>query len=57
MAADQAIATALDIAVGAPCLVVERRTWNAEHPVTQVRFVYAAESHELVARFAPSQGT
>ena len=57
MAADQAIATALDIAVGAPCLVVERRTWNAEHPVTQVRFVYAAESHELVARFAPSKGT
>ncbi|WP_054312948.1 histidine utilization repressor [Mesorhizobium sp. 1M-11] len=56
MAADEDVASALDIGVGSPCLVVERRTWNAERPVTQVRFVYAAESHELVARFAPSQG-
>ncbi|TPJ27988.1 histidine utilization repressor [Mesorhizobium sp. B2-7-2] len=56
MAADETIADALDIDVGAPCLVVERRTWSAEHPVTHVRFVYPAESHTLVARFTPSQG-
>ncbi|WP_287151563.1 UTRA domain-containing protein, partial [Mesorhizobium sp.] len=56
VAADKHIAAALDIAVGAPCLVVERRTWSAEHPVTHVRFTYAAESHTLVARFTPSQG-
>lgn len=56
VAADRHIAAALDIAVGAPCLVVERRTWSAEHPVTHVRFTYAAESHTLVARFTPSQG-
>ncbi|RUU49493.1 histidine utilization repressor [Mesorhizobium sp. M2C.T.Ca.TU.002.02.1.1] len=56
MAADEAIADALDIDPGAPCLVVERRTWSAEHPVTHVRFVYPAESHTLVARFTPSQG-
>jgi GntR family histidine utilization transcriptional repressor len=56
VAADKHIAEALDIAAGAPCLVVERRTWSAEHPVTQVRFTYAAESHTLVARFRPSQG-
>jgi 16S rRNA (cytosine1402-N4)-methyltransferase len=37
-------------------LVVERRTWSAEHPVTHVRFIYPAESHTLVARFTPSQG-
>lgn len=56
MAADEAVADALDIDQGAPCLVVERRTWSAEHPVTHVRFIYPAESHTLVARFTPSQG-
>ncbi|KQU79570.1 histidine utilization repressor [Mesorhizobium sp. Root102] len=56
VAADRHIAVALDIAAGAPCLVVERRTWSADHPVTHVRFTYAAESHTLVARFRPSQG-
>ena len=56
MAADEHIADALDIDPGAPCLVVERRTWSADHPVTHVRFVYPAESHTLVARFTPSQG-
>jgi GntR family histidine utilization transcriptional repressor len=56
VAADRHIAAALDIEAGAPCLVVERRTWGAEHPVTHVRFTYAAESHTLVARFTPSQG-
>ncbi|MGX7872380.1 histidine utilization repressor [Mesorhizobium sp. ORM6] len=56
MAADQTVADALDIDPGAPCLVVERRTWSAERPVTHVRFIYPAESHTLVARFTPSQG-
>jgi GntR family histidine utilization transcriptional repressor len=54
-AADAAVAAALGIAEGSPCLVVERRTWSAEHPVTHVRFTYAADSHALVARFTPSQ--
>ncbi|UDL91264.1 histidine utilization repressor [Mesorhizobium sp. PAMC28654] len=54
-AADKRIAAALDIEAGAPCLVVERRTWSADHPVTHVRFTYAAGSHTLVARFTPSQ--
>lgn len=56
VATDRHIAAALDIEAGAPCLVVERRTWSADHPVTHVRFTYAAESHTLVARFRPSQG-
>ncbi|RWN10662.1 histidine utilization repressor [Mesorhizobium sp.] len=56
MASDETIADTLDIDPGAPCLVVERRTWSAEHPVTHVRFIYPAESHTLVARFTPSQG-
>lgn len=55
-AADAHVANALDIETAAPCLVVERRTWSAERPVTHVRFTYAGDSHTLVARFTPSQG-
>ncbi|WP_421913566.1 histidine utilization repressor [Mesorhizobium sp.] len=54
--ADARVASALDILAGAPCLVVERRTWSAEYPVTHVRFTYAAGNHALVARFTPSRG-
>ena len=39
---------------GSPCLVVERRTWSADQPVTLVTLTYAGDSHALVARFAPS---
>lgn len=52
--ADAKTADALDIAKGAPCLVVERRTWSADFPVTHVRFTYPAESHAVVARFEPT---
>jgi len=48
-------ATLLALAAGTACLVVERRTWKAEEPVTFVRFTYPGEVHELVARFAPAQ--
>lgn len=54
-AADRIVAKALDMPKGGPCLVVERRTWSAGKPITQVRLTYAAESHALVARFAPSR--
>ncbi len=54
-AARGAIATALDVAEGTPCLIVERRTWSGESPVTQVRMTYPGEAHELVARFTPGQ--
>ena len=47
-------AAALDIAEGSPCLVVERRTWSTDQPVTLVTLTYAGDSHALVARFAPS---
>jgi GntR family histidine utilization transcriptional repressor len=53
--ADRAIAAALGLAEGAPCLVIERRTWRASEPVTYVKLTYPADAHELVARFAPSQ--
>lgn len=49
------VARALKVAEGAPCLVVERRTWGGEAPVTQVRMTYPGEAHEFVARFTPGQ--
>jgi GntR family histidine utilization transcriptional repressor len=49
------IARVLKVADGTPCLVVERRTWGGEAPVTQVRMTYPGEAHELVARFTPGQ--
>ena len=53
--ADRKTASVLGLADGAPCLVVERRTWLAGQPVTQMRLAYPAGSYELVASFAPSK--
>lgn len=53
--ADAQIARALEIAKGAACLVVERRTWNGAGPITQVRLTYPGDRHQLAARFTPSQ--
>lgn len=52
--ADETIAASLDIEEGAPCLMIDRRTWSADLPVTYARFIYAGDSHSLVARFEPS---
>jgi GntR family transcriptional regulator, histidine utilization repressor len=49
--ADEEAAAALDIAIGAPCLVIERHTWRSARPLTVVRLLYPGESHKLVARF------
>lgn len=53
---DPKSAETLDILNGAPCLVVERRTWLSEQTVTGARFTYPAERHSLVARFSPQSG-
>lgn len=53
--ADKAAAEALGIAVGTPCLSIERRTWRTDKPVTFVRLTYPGDGHEVLARFAPSQ--
>jgi GntR family histidine utilization transcriptional repressor len=53
--ADEEVARRLDLPLGAACLVVERRTWSAERPITQVRLTYPGAAHALVARFTPSQ--
>jgi GntR family transcriptional regulator, histidine utilization repressor len=49
--ADDSTAAALDIAIGAPCLVIDRHTWRSARTVTAVRLLYPGESHRLVARF------
>jgi GntR family histidine utilization transcriptional repressor len=48
-----AAAKALGVRQGLPCLVIERKTWSANHAVTFVRLTYAGDAHELVASFAP----
>ena len=52
--ASKSVASALALKPGMACLVVERRTWRATLPVTQVRLTYPGDSHQLVARFTPS---
>lgn len=47
------IAALLDVAAGTACLVIERRTWSTQGPVTYVRFTYPGDRHTLVARFTP----
>ncbi|WP_034883639.1 GntR family transcriptional regulator, histidine utilization repressor (plasmid) [Ensifer sp. WSM1721] len=54
VAASRQAAQALGIATGAPCLVIERRTWSGGAPVTSVRLTYPGDRHELIAEFAPS---
>jgi GntR family histidine utilization transcriptional repressor len=56
VAADEHVAKMLGLARHSPCLVVQRRTWSADQPVTNVRLTYAGETHSLVARFAPQKG-
>lgn len=55
MAANARIAEALSVPVGAACLVVERRTSMQGVFITHVRLTYLGSSHELVAKFTPSQ--
>ncbi len=55
VAAGASTAAALGARPGTPCLLVERRTWRAETPVTHVRLTYPGSAHELIARFTPSQ--
>lgn len=52
--AEGAIAITLELDHGAPCLIVERRTWLGAQPVTQVKLAYRAGEYELVATFTPA---
>ena len=48
------IAEHLALTPGDACLVVERRTWNGEVPVTFARFWYPGDDHALEGQFRPS---
>ncbi len=52
--ADKVVADALDLSVGAACLLVDRHTWNDEVPVTFVSLWHHGAAHRLVGRFKPS---
>lgn len=54
VAASAGMAAMLGIAKSAACLMVTRRTWSGAGPITQVRFTYPGDTHELVARFTPA---
>lgn len=55
--ASEHYAKALEIAPGTACLVIERRTWSHNGPVTHVRLTYPGDRHALVARFTPTDPT
>jgi GntR family histidine utilization transcriptional repressor len=44
---------ALNVRLGAACLVVERRTWNGDVPVTLARLWHPGSQHRLKGRFEP----
>ncbi|WP_240964812.1 histidine utilization repressor [Acidovorax sp. SRB_24] len=54
-ASDAGMAALLRVAPGSPCLIIQRRTWTGESPVTFVRLAYPGEEHELVAHFSPTK--
>lgn len=53
VAADAEEARLLAVDAGAPCLLVERRTWNQGACVTAVRLLYPGTRHRFVGRFGP----
>lgn len=54
-AADGETAKRLEIAHGAPCLVLHRRTWFHGTPITVVRFTHPGESFRLGGHFTPKR--
>lgn len=49
-AADAGMAAVLGMAAGAPCLVMERRTWRGDQPVTAARITWPGDRHEVTVR-------
>jgi len=52
--ADARTAEMLELAVGDACLIVERRTFKQDVPITWVRLTYPGDRHELYGRFLPT---
>ncbi|MBS7538823.1 histidine utilization repressor [Ancylobacter lacus] len=53
LAASTKVAAILEVAKGAACLSLERRTWRATETVTAVRQIFRGDLYHLVARFSP----
>lgn len=53
VAAEAQVARALELAHGAPALLIERRTWRGPDTVTIVRQWFRGDAFDLTARFAP----
>lgn len=54
IAADPLTARCLEISVGMPCLLVERRTWRGEETLIIAKQVFRGDAFDLTARFGPS---
>ena len=54
-ASDAQMASLLKVQCGTPCLIIQRRTWTGDSPITFVRLAYPGEDHELVAHFSPTK--
>jgi GntR family transcriptional regulator, histidine utilization repressor len=54
-AIDAQRAALLHVAEGTACLTIERRTWSGGAAVTHVTLTYPGQTHQLVARFSPTQ--
>jgi GntR family histidine utilization transcriptional repressor len=52
--ADAALAKRLQTEMGAACLMLERRTWQAGAFITEARITYPGDRHHLVGRFSPA---
>jgi GntR family histidine utilization transcriptional repressor len=52
--ADAELARRLQMKMGAACLVLERRTWQAGAFVTEARITYPGDRHHLIGRFSPA---
>ncbi len=50
------LAGALGVEEGTACLMLERRTWRGDQPITHVRQVFPGDGFDLVARFTGAGG-
>lgn len=55
IAADPLTARALEVGLGMPCLLVERRTWRGIETLTIAKQVFRGDAFDLTARFGPDR--
>ena len=55
MGAEAEDARALSIALGTPCLCLERHTWRGDQAITAVRQIFTGDGYALIARFGPQE--